>query len=202
MVYLYTKNLDSPTSLITAAARSLKEGRVLVLPTDTIYGLSCRADDKTAIKKIQRLKKRDPKFALLVLVNSLAMLKKYVFLSRRQAELISGYWRKGQRPTTVILRHRGNLPKELTGISDGLALRLPKSKFLIKILDRVGVPLVSTSLNISGEKTISDLKNLALSLPAAGRDLDLIIDTGAPRRRTPSRLIDLRDEEHPAVLRK
>ncbi|MDP2943967.1 MAG: L-threonylcarbamoyladenylate synthase [bacterium] len=201
MIYSYIKNLDAETSPVAAAARSLKEGRVLVLPTDTIYGLSCRADDKAAIKKIFRLKKRDPGLALIVLVNSLAMLKKYVFVSRRQEELIRRYWRAA-RPTTVILRRRGNLPKELTGISDGLAVRLPKSKFLIKILNRVGVPLVSTSLNVSGEEPIYDLKNLSFYLRAAVREIDLVIDTGRPRRRQPSRLIDLRGAGRPIILRK
>jgi len=201
MIYSYTKNPDASPSLIETAARSLKKGRVLVLPTDTIYGLSCRADDKAAIKKIFRLKKRNSKSALLVLVNNLTMLKKYVFVSRRQEELIKSYWR-GARPTTVILRHKGNLPKELTGISDGLALRLPKSKFLIKILDRVGVPLVSTSLNVSGEEAIPDLKNLAAAFPTAGQNIDLIVDTGRSHRRKPSRLIDMRGQGRPIVLRK
>lgn len=202
MIYSYSKDLDSAKSLITAAARSLKKGRVLVLPTDTIYGLSCRADDKKAIKKIFLLKKRDHISALLVLVNSLAMLKKYVFVSSDQVKKIKDYWQNGERPTTVILRHRGLLPKELTGTSDGLALRLPKSKFLIKILGRVGVPLVSTSLNASGEKTITDLSNLLPQFPTAARDLDLVIDSGKSKRRQPSRLIDLRAGTRPIVLRK
>lgn len=201
MVYSYTKNPESQAPLITAAARSLKEGRVLVLPTDTIYGFSCRADSKTAIKRIFRLKKRDPKTALIVLVNDLAMLKKYVFVSKQQEEMIRRYW-QGSRPTTVILRHRGNLPKELSGLSDGLALRLPKSEFLIKILDRVGVPLVSTSLNVSGEEPLSDMQDIALHFPTAGRDIDLAVDIGKPRRRQPSRLADLRNEGRPKILRK
>ncbi len=171
------------------------------MPTDTIYGFSCRADSKTAIKRIFRLKKRDPKTALIVLVNDLAMLKKYVFVSKQQEEMIRRYW-QGSRPTTVILRHRGNLPKELSGLSDGLALRLPKSEFLIKILDRVGVPLVSTSLNVSGEEPLSDMQDIALHFPTAGRDIDLAVDIGKPRRRQPSRLADLRNEGRPKILRK
>lgn len=202
MIYSYSKNPAVQASLIGAAARSLKEGRVLVLPTDTIYGLSCRADDRRAIKKIFKLKKRDPKFAVLVLVDSLAMLKKYAFVSRSQMEIIKRYWREGERPTTVILRHRGNLPKELRGSFDSLALRLPKSDFLIKILGRVGVPLVSTSLNISGEEPISDVKNLTLNFPTAGRDIALVVDAGKPRRHKSSRLIDLREEGRLKVLRK
>jgi len=202
MVYCYTKTPGKQASLIATAAYSLKEGRILVLPTDTIYGLSCRADDKAAIKKIFFLKKRDPQTALIVLVSSLAMLKKYVFVSPAQEKIIRGYWRAGERPTTLILRHRGKLPKELTGISDGLAVRLPKNDFLIKILNRVGVPLVSTSLNIKGEEPIVDLKDIADHFPQAGRDIALAIDTGRPRRRKPSRLVDLRDAGQPLILRK
>jgi len=203
MLYSYIKNLDKADSLVSAAARSLQEGRILVLPTDTIYGLSCRADDKAAIKKILRLKKRDVmKTALVVLVGSLAMLKKYVFLSPRQEELLRRYWRNNKRPTTVILRHRNQLPHELTGSSDGLALRLPKSDFLIKILNRVGVPLVSTSLNISGEEPIYSLEEILDKFPSAGKDISLMVDAGRPRRRKPSRLLDLRGDGRPVVLRK
>jgi len=202
MVYCYTKTPGKQASLIAAVAQSLKEGRILVLPTDTIYGLSCRADDRAAVKKIFSLKKRDPQTALIALVSNLAMLKKYVFVSPAQEKMIRGYWRAGERPTTIILRHRGKLPKELTGISDGLAARLPKSDFLIKILDRVGVPLVSTSLNMKGEEPISDLKDLPVRFPQAGKSIALAIDTGQPRRRKPSRLVDLRGSGRPLILRK
>lgn len=201
MIYSYTKNPDASPSLIETAARSLKKGRVLVLPTDTIYGLSCRADDKAAIKKIFRLKKRNSKSALLVLVNNLTMLKKYVFVSRRQEELIKSYWR-GARPTTVILRHKGNLPKELTGISDGLALRLPKSKFLIKMIEAIKVPIVSTSLNRSGQAGVVDLERLADYFPDPKNQPDLVVDSGKCRRRRPSRIVDLRTGGQPLILRK
>jgi tRNA A37 threonylcarbamoyladenosine synthetase subunit TsaC/SUA5/YrdC len=100
------------------------------------------------------------------------------------------------------LRHRGKLPKELTGASDGLAARLPKSDFLIKILDRVGVPLVSTSLNMTGEEPITNLKDMPARFPQAGRNIALAIDTGQPRRCQPSRLIDLRGSGRPLILRK
>ena len=183
-------------------AGSLKIGQVVVLPTDTIYGFSCLADNARAIRRIKQLKKNDPKKPLIVLVNNLALLKKYVFLSARQAVQLKKYWAPSARPTTVILKHRGLLPKELTGESDGLAVRLPKSKFLIKILKTAGVPLVSTSLNLSGQKSIQDLKRLLEHFPKKKYRPDLVVDTGKCRRAKPSRLIDLRSEGRPVIIRK
>ncbi|MFA5886957.1 MAG: L-threonylcarbamoyladenylate synthase [Patescibacteria group bacterium] len=202
MMYLAINPSEERPAIINLVAGYLKLGKIVVLPTDTIYGFSCLASNQAAIKHIYRLKKRDPKTASAVLVSSLAMLKKYVFVSRRQEQLLKLYWRSGVRATTVILYHRRQLPPELTGGSDGLALRLPKSKFLIKILNRVGTPLVSTSLNISRVAPIADLKELYAHFPTVKRDFDLVVDAGKCRRKKPSRLIDLRNPAAPLILRK
>jgi L-threonylcarbamoyladenylate synthase len=130
------------------------------------------------------------------------MLKKYVFVSHRQEIILKKIWASSVRPTTVILRRRNRLPRELTGNYDGLAVRLPKSKFLIKILDDIGRPLVSTSLNLSGQNNISTPKYLVDYFSKKGPLPDLVVDAGECRRRRPSRLIDLRDENNPLILRK
>ncbi|HBA36429.1 TPA: threonylcarbamoyl-AMP synthase [Candidatus Falkowbacteria bacterium] len=189
-------------ALVNLIVGSLKVGQTIVLPTDTIYGLSCLANHSRAIKKVQRLKKRAPQKPLIVLVKGLAQLKKYVFVSRVQAEFLKKAWAPSARPTTVILKHRGRLPKELSGLSDGLAVRLPKSEFLLKIIKKADCPLVSTSLNLSGRESIHDLRHLLNYFPQKGRRPDLVIDAGKCRRQKPSRLIDLRDETHPIILRK
>lgn len=202
MTHLRVIPSDLKPAIINLVAGSLKIGQILVLPTDTIYGLSCLADNTSAIKRIFQLKKRDPKKPLIVLAGSLAMLKNYVFISKSQALFLKRVWFEGSRPTTVILRHRGHLPRELTGNSDGLAVRLPKSKFLIKILKKVGKPLVSTSLNLSGQANIPDLKSLLHHFPHKQQRPDLVVDFGKCRGLRPSRLIDLRDPLKPLVLRR
>lgn len=187
---------------VRIAAACLRSGGIAILPTDTIYGLSCRADKAAAIRKIKRLKGNEAKKPLLVLMDSLAMLKKYAFVSRSQSLWLDKHWAKGTRPTTVILKHRGLLPKELTGDSDGLAARLPKSGFLIKILRAVRCPLVSTSLNYSGQESVRNLERLAADFSLAAKGADLIVDAGTCRRQRVSRLLDLRPEGQPIIIRK
>ncbi len=189
-------------AIIDLVAGSLQVGQVIVLPTDTIYGLSCLASDSRAIKKIYHLKKRSSNKPVLILASDLKMVSKYTFVSARQKAYLQKIWARGQAPTTVILKNRYKLPRELTRGSDGLAVRLPKSKFLIKIIETVGRPLVSTSLNFSGQKNITNLKRLFSYFPKKNNRPDLVVDAGASPQNLPSRLIDLRDENKPVIIRK
>jgi len=198
-------SLKSPTAVkavVKLVVKTLLSEGIVVLPTDTVYGLSARATSQKAIKRIQALKKRTAKKPFLILVSSLSMLKKYVFLSKPQLALIKKYWQSGQRPTTIILRHRGLLPAALNANSDGLALRLPKSKFLIKIIKTIKEPLISTSLNISGEEPIKNLEVIEKLWPNKNKRPDLIVDAGPSLRSKASRLIDLRIPGSVVVLRK
>lgn len=189
-------------AIIDLVAGSLKIGQVIVLPTDTIYGLSCLADNVRSIKKIYHLKERDAKKPMSILVSSLEMAKKYVEISAKQEKLLKKIWSKKEAPTTVILKNKFKLPHELTGNVKGLAVRLPKSKFLIKILEKVDCPLVSTSLNLSGKKEITNLSKLHLTFPKKNNCPDLVVDAGASPQINASRLIDLRNEEEPIIIRK
>lgn len=184
------KKTDNSPETISQIVSFLKGGQVVVMPTDTIYGFSCRADDGRAIKRIFRLKSRSVNKPFIVLVSSLAMAKKYAFISGYKEDLARKYWQNNKRPTTIIFKHRGLLPKELTGGRDGLALRLPKSDFLIKIIKKINRPLVSTSLNLSGEADIFNLADIALNWPDKNNQPDVVINTGQSQRKKPSRLID------------
>jgi len=201
MIYLPVKLSNIKPAQVSAIAGSLKQGQVVVLPTDTVYGFSCLAADVTAIKKIYRLKKRDTHKPSIVLMPDLKMVKKYARVSVKQESLLKKIWQNSEPPTTVILKKRSKLPAEITGLSDGLAIRLPKLLFLIKILKVVGQPLVSTSLNLSGQPEILSVKNLTKYFPRKNNQPDLVIDAGPSKKRRPSRLIDLRFAEQPIILR-
>ncbi len=189
-------------AIVNLVAGSLQIGQVVVLPTDTIYGLSCLANNVRSIRKIYHLKERDAKKPMLILVSSLEMAKKYVYISDKQEKLLKKIWSKNELPATVILKNRFKLPQELTRNVKGLAVRLPKSKFLIKILEKVDCPLVSTSLNLSGQKEITDLSKLNLTFPKKNNRPDLIIDMGASPYKKASRLVDLSDLDNQIIIRK
>jgi len=175
-----------------------RRGKVIVYPTDTIYGLGCLATDNKAIKKIFKIKGREKKKPLLILVSNFKMLKKYCHISKEQGKYLKKVW-KSTRATSVILKKKRNLPWQLTGGQETVAVRLPKVKFLLKILRGVREPIVSTSLNKSGQKNLDSVRHLDNYFKKVKSDL--VVDAGVIKSR-PSRLIDVRDLDDIKILRK
>lgn len=201
MKYLKIKLDDVSEKQINLITDYFQAGKIVVYPTDTVYGLGCLAIDKEAIDKIFEIKNREKSKSLLILAGSLAILKKYCCLDREQEKYLKKI-RAGKRPISVILKKKKNLPQELTGGGETVAIRwpdLPKGNFLIKILNRVNQPIVSTSLNISGEKILGRVDGLDHYFQKAKPDL--VVDAGVVKNK-PSRLIDIKDLDNIKILRK
>jgi L-threonylcarbamoyladenylate synthase len=176
----------------------LRQGEVLMLPTDTIYGLSCRADKEKSIARIFNIKRRDRGKPLLVLVSSLSMARKFCRINKGQMNGLKIIW-QNHRPSSVLLPHRGLLPQSLTAGSSELAVRLPKSIFLRKMIRALGVPLVSTSANFSG-KAVLDAVAAKVVFKKEPRP-DLLLSGGKNSARA-SRLLRLRPDGGVEILRK
>jgi len=176
----------------------LRKGKVIIYPTDTIYGIGCLADNKKAIRRIFKIKQKDKNKPLLVLAGSLARAKKYCRIGKKQADYVKKIW---PGPVSVILESRGVLPEALTGNKKGagLGIRLPKNDFLIKILKSVKTPIVSTSANMSGGDPIYDPKYLDKCFKK--EKPDLMVDGGVLKGKA-SKLVDLRDMDNIKILRK
>lgn len=172
----------------------LNRGQVLVMPTDTIYGLSCRADDVKAVKRIKAMKGRDQTKPLSVLMFDEEQLKKYCYLNPKRLDFIRKI-RVSRRPVTFILPYKGGLSKDVVSNSRGLGVRLPKSRFLRKILRALPAPLISTSLNLSGQAVLRSPRGLPKKLQA-----DLVVD-GGEQIRPASVIWDLRGKQF-RILRK
>lgn len=197
---------------IDIIANSLIKGEVVAYPTDTVYGLGCIATNRVAVKRIHKIKRRDSGKPLLVLIKSYSMLHDLCKISAKQEKYIRSVWPPSariaqnpdlshkKRPTTFILRSKGLLPREILGVSNSLAVRLPKNDFLITILKKINAPLVSTSLNISGKKQIEDLNDIESYFTIYKPDL--IIDAGKLKKQRPSSVVDIRDLEDIKILRK
>jgi len=201
MEYLHLNLARVSSADFNLIRKRLVAGQVLVLLTDTIYGLSCLANQRRALKKIGRLKLRTEKKAFIILARSLTSIGRYAYLSKAQRLIIQKNYTKSSRPTTFILKSRGNLPSELSGGRDTLAFRLPKSDFLIKILKSLKLPLVSTSLNISGSAPLNDPRLVSDYFKPLRLWPDLVVDSGFCRRRRPSRVIDLTGVGRKLVIR-
>lgn len=126
----------------------LNQGKVLLHPTDTIWGLGCDALNEDAIKRIYDIKNRPFSAPLIMLVADQNMLKEYVEEVHPKIEKILFY---SNRPVTVLYKSKGNIPGVLVNPEGQIAVRIPQEPWLADIIQRFGRPLVSTSANIHGE---------------------------------------------------
>lgn len=129
------------------AADLLLEGKIGVIPTDTIYGISCLANRKDLISKIYEIKGRDYSKPFIIIISSETQLGKFgIKLSKEENRVVNKYW---PGPVSIILDVDSDLLQYLHRGSGTLAFRVPKHRQLASLLKKTG-PLISTSANISG----------------------------------------------------
>lgn len=176
-----------------------RKGGVVVYPTDTIYGLGCLASSQSAIDIINSIKGRSEDKGLLVLMGDLEMVAKYCDVSLCRDD-IENIWNE-ERSTSIILPYHNGLAPDLTGKNEGLAVRLPKDAFLRKMINEIGEPIVSTSVNQSGQAPILSGEEIIEFFGNGQLAPDLIIDLGVAHDLRPSRLISLISPNKPKVIR-
>lgn len=139
--------MDFKKDIENSLAYLLKVG-IILYPTDTVWGIGCDATNEVAIQKIYRLKKREEKKSLIILVDDEKMIHKYV--SHPSPKILS-IIDAASRPTTAIFSNAKNLPSKLVNEDGTIAIRITKDNFCRELINQLQKPLVSTSANISGE---------------------------------------------------
>ncbi len=160
---------------IKKVIEDLKQGKVIAIKTDTVYGLICDANNIDACDKIYRIKKREKRKPLAIFVKNIDELKKYVVeseLSKDLVKLIEKYW---PGPLTIIFKKKKDVLEYITEGTDNIGIRIPNDRFLLEILNNIDFPLAQTSCNISGE---SEYKNVTEIENKLGSKVDLIVDGG------------------------
>lgn len=141
---------DAFKSEIARTLKVLKEGGVILYPTDTIWGIGCDALNSKAVDKVYKIKNRKETKSLIILVNSFEMLQKYV---DKVPEITMDLIDSIDKPVTVIYDNARNLPKNV-GASDGtVAIRIVRDDFCSQLISEFGRPIVSTSANVSGDES-------------------------------------------------
>jgi L-threonylcarbamoyladenylate synthase len=133
---------------ISNAVEIMRQGGVILYPTDTVWGIGCDATNAEAVAKIYKIKKREDSKAMICLVDSDARLQRYVRTVPNVAwELLDC----ADKPTTVILDGAINLAENLIAEDGSVALRITKEPFSKELCFRFQKAIVSTSANISGQ---------------------------------------------------
>ena len=137
---------------IKKAVDVLKSGGVILYPTDTIWGLGCDATNPEAVARIYQIKQREDSKSMLVLMENPALLERYV---NDVPEIAWDLVEISTTPLTVIFPGAKNLAANLIAEDGSIGIRFTKEEFTTKLLQRFRRPIVSTSANISGQKSPS-----------------------------------------------
>ena len=133
---------------IKKALEVLKNGGVILYPTDTIWGLGCDATNKDAVEKIYRIKAREAQKNLLILVDKPEMIPSYVDQMPDIAWDLIDY---ADKPLTIIYSGAKNLAENLINKEKTIGIRAVQDEFCQKLIQNFRKPIVSTSPNLSGE---------------------------------------------------
>ena len=133
---------------IELCLKVLKEGGLILYPTDTVWGIGCDATNADAVGKIYALKKRPDEKAMIVLVADEREVLKYVASPDLQ---VFDYLQETKKPTTVIYDGAIGLADNLVAKDGSIAIRICNEDFCRHLIKRFRKPIVSTSANISGE---------------------------------------------------
>ncbi|ASG67242.1 translation factor Sua5 [Francisella halioticida] len=161
----------------------LKNNKVVSIPTDTVYGLSCILS-KNAINRVINLKKRDSSKGFIIISHNYKHLLKYVDTSKLTKEQIEKISTKQDTPTTWIIPSRGSI-QWLTGGKPTIAIRLVDTAIVKEICSNLDDAIISTSANISNYGFINSAANISKTFPNI-----YVLKTHA-KTSQPSKIIDI-----------
>lgn len=175
----------------------IKEGGIILYPTDTVWGIGCDATNAEAVAKIYALKKRAETQSMIVLINGDKMLYN-IF-----KEIPEVGWQIidcADKPTTLILDNPRNVAANLISADKSLGMRFVKEPFCFKLLERMKRPLVSTSANISGQPTPKSFKEIS---PEIIKGVDYVVNLHHDKiAENPSTIIKLTTDLQVKIIRK
>ena len=143
---------------VEAALEVLRNGGIILYPTDTIWGLGCDATNAEAVKKIYNIKQREDTKSLIILMADEREILQHVAAPDLS---VFDFIEKQTRPTTIIFENGVGLPSNLIAQDGSIAIRLVGDEFCRHLIKRLRKPVVSTSANISGQPSPRTFKDIS-----------------------------------------
>lgn len=158
---------------VTRAITLLKDGKIVVYPTDTVYGLGCSIYDEKAVKQVFKVKNRPQSLPVPVLLSNINQIKDIaVNIPDIAWQLAREFWPGG---LTLVLYKSPKVPSIVTAGSNTIAVRVPSHPVPIALIEGIKSPIVGTSANLHGQPSPHTVNDVKMQL---GEKPDLIIDGG------------------------
>lgn len=191
-VYRVDESAPDKNSIIDAV-NALKAGKLVVFPTETVYGIGADAFDESAVNSLYEKKQRSYDKPLLMHISSLEMAQSIAFLDESAIELIRRFT---PGPLTLVVKRRDSLPSVAVSGGDTVGLRFPSNNVFLEISKAFGAPIAATSANISGQESAKSSADLSPVMDIA----DVVIDSGICEYGLESTIVSLVGDR-PKILR-
>ena len=176
-------------------ANEIKNNKVVIFPTETVYGIGANGLDAEAIKKLFIAKKRPENKPINLLISNIDMIENVAKdLTPLDYALIKEFF---PGPLTLILKKKDNVPNILTANGDTVGVRMPANEIALKLIEYANIPIATSSSNISGNETGINIDNIFDDFN--GR-VDYIIDDGPSKLGVASTIVKVVDNK-PIILR-
>ena len=176
------------TLAIKKAVQVLKNGGLIIYPTETCYGLGGDATNPKALAKIMKYKKLRGSKPISIAVANKKMAKEYVEINEMAENIYTNYL---PGPITVISMSKGNLVAPVVSIQEAVGVRYPDYDFTLELIKEFGKPITATSANVSYKPPPYNIQQLIKNLPQKSLKLiDLFLDAGTLPKNQPSTVLD------------
>ncbi|MDX1828418.1 MAG: L-threonylcarbamoyladenylate synthase [Lutibacter sp.] len=181
---------------INNSLKSLNQKEIILYPTDTVWGIGCDATSESAVAKVFKIKQRSESKSLIILVNGIEMLKKYIpTISNKIIDILN----TTLKPTTIIYNNPIGLAKNVVASDNTVAIRIVQNEFCKQLITAFKKPIVSTSANISGMPTPKSFKEIDVAILDS---VDYIVNLHREEINTKSStIIKIGDNDELIVLR-
>ena len=192
--YLDFTNEKDYTKLIKPA-EIIKNGGIVVFPTETVYGIGTNGLDENAIRKLYEVKERPLNKPINLLVSSIDMIKSVTKdITELEYFLIKEFF---PGPLTIILKKKSIVPDILTAGNDTIGIRMPNQEIALRLIEYAGVPIATPSANISGNPSGIEMKKI---MEEFKEKVDCYIDGGKSKIGLASTIIQVVNDV-PIILR-
>jgi len=171
------------------AKKQLQQEKVILCPTDTVWGLSGNALNPQLPPKIHTIKNRPAQKSFIILMPSFKVVASYV---DDDLNSISTAIKEFNKPTTVIYKYPKHLPPELLAADGSVGIRVPKSQWLIDFLKMLQFPLISTSANLSAQPTPLTFQDISATIISA---VDYVVPFTPETLNTSSQICKFNDQK-------
>ena len=180
---------------LNKVAEILKNGGIVIFPTETVYGIGANAFNEQSVKRIYEVKNRPDEKPLSIMVSGIEEIEKYAIIQNDVERKIIETFMPG--PITVILKKKPGVFDYISSGKDTIGIRIPDNKIILSILNRLKFPIVAPSANISGMPSGIELKGILKDFDGK---IEACIDGGKAEIGEGSTIVEVIDGK-PVILR-